>query len=135
MTNSLWPLFGGILIGTSAALLLYFNGRVAGISGILFNCHKKNDGGHWRIFFILGLLLGGLVVKLVGPSFLDYSLNLSYTKAIIAGLFVGAGTHLGSGCTSGHGVCGLSRFSMRSLVATITFMAVAIAVVSLMGLL
>ncbi|MFG1492395.1 YeeE/YedE family protein [Halobacteriovorax sp. ZH4_bin.1] len=135
MTNFTWPLVGGILIGVSAAFLLFFNGRVAGISGIFFNFHKKNDGGFWRIFFVLGLLAGGLVVKLVDPSFFNYALNLTYTKAIVAGLFVGAGTQLGSGCTSGHGVCGLSRFSKRSLAATLTFMAVAVAVVSLMGLL
>ncbi|WP_412469603.1 MULTISPECIES: YeeE/YedE family protein [unclassified Halobacteriovorax] len=135
MTNFTWPLVGGILIGVAAAFLLYFNGRVAGISGIFFNFHKKNDGGLWRVFFVLGLLAGGLIVKFVNPDFFSYALELSYPKAIIAGLFVGAGTQLGSGCTSGHGVCGLSRFSKRSFVATLTFMAVAIAVVSLVGLL
>lgn len=130
----LWPLIGGILIGLSAALLLLFNGRVAGISGILFSCHRAFLGEGWRGFFVAGLLLGGLVIKFFAPEFFNFDLNFSYTRAIVAGLLVGIGTKVGSGCTSGHGVCGLARLSKRSFVATVTFMITGVLTVLIMGL-
>lgn len=133
MDYFLWPLIGGIIIGLSATFLMIFNGRVAGISGILFNCHRAFAGEGWRLFFIFGLILGGLIIKFTIPEFFIFEINLTLTRAIIAGLLVGAGTKLGSGCTSGHGVCGLSRLSKRSFIATMTFMATGILTVFIMG--
>ena len=126
-------LVGGVLIGVSATLLLWLTGRIAGISGIVHGLWSApaSDRG-WRIAFLLGLLLaGGLAMRLT--SLVDaprsvYSLPLM----IVAGLLVGYGTSLGGGCTSGHGVCGLGRWSLRSLVAVVTFMTVAIATVYVM---
>ena len=118
-------LFGGTLIGISASALLLLNGRVAGISGILGGLvRSRAPGGEtsWRAMFIVGLLFGGLVLLLVRPASFGAA-PVSLPLAIVAGVFVGFGTRLGSGCTSGHGVCGLSRFSGRSLAATMTFMA------------
>jgi len=116
-------LFGGILIGISAALLLAFNGRIAGISGILynlvFNPLSSAERG-WRIAFLVGLMAGGYFMLPV-----EFELRQGYSQwlLIASGLAVGIGTRIGNGCTSGHGVCGLSRGSVRSLVATATFMA------------
>lgn len=116
---------GGALIGLSATLLLVLCGRVAGISGILegvFSLKDKDVRG--RLLFIFGLLLGGALLGYGYPTAFQGEIEIGWIELIVAGLFVGFGTRLGSGCTSGHGVCGLSRFSVRSLVATMTFMAV-----------
>lgn len=116
-------LIGGILIGLSAAALMYFNGRVAGISGILAGVLLPKAGEvTWRAFFVGGLILGGVVMLLIQPSGFEFTLDRSLYTLAAGGLLVGVGTQLGSGCTSGHGVCGLSRFSIRSLAATLTFM-------------
>ncbi|TGN41631.1 YeeE/YedE family protein [Marinobacter confluentis] len=116
-------LAGGALIGVAAALLLLFNGRIAGISGILGGMLTASPGDMpWRAAFIIGLLvapLGWLMLSDLPPI----EIEAGYPVIIIAGLLVGIGTRYGSGCTSGHGVCGISRFSPRSLVATATFMA------------
>ncbi len=115
-------LAGGAAIGTAAALLILFNGRIAGISGIvggLFRL-KKGDMG-WRIAFILGLIAAPLVWQLFS-SLPTLKIDGSFAMMALAGLIVGVGTRYGSGCTSGHGVCGLSRMSPRSLVATLIFM-------------
>jgi uncharacterized membrane protein YedE/YeeE len=125
MTNfTPWSaLFGGALIGISASALLLLNGRVAGISGILGGLVRpRAEETSWRALFIAGLLVGGLALLLLRPASFGVA-PVSLPLAIVAGVFVGFGTRLGSGCTSGHGVCGLSRFSGRSLAATITFMA------------
>ena len=125
MTNfTPWSaLFGGALIGISASLLLLLNGRVAGISGILGGLVRpRAEETSWRALFIVGLLVGGVVLLLLRPASFGAA-PVSLPLAIVAGVFVGFGTRLGSGCTSGHGVCGLSRFSGRSLAATMTFMA------------
>jgi uncharacterized membrane protein YedE/YeeE len=125
MTNfTPWSaLFGGALIGISASILLLFNGRVAGISGILGGLVRpRAEETSWRAFFIVGLLVGGVVLFLLRPASFGAA-PVSLPLAIVAGVFVGFGTRLGSGCTSGHGVCGLSRFSGRSFAATLTFMA------------
>ena len=117
---------GGLLIGSAAALLLLANGRVAGISGIVGRALVPGVGETrgWRVAFVLGLPLGAaLVAALAGP--LEVDIEASPRTLVAAGLLVGFGTRLGSGCTSGHGVCGLSRGSSRSLVATLTFMTVA----------
>ncbi len=119
-------LLGGGLLGLASALLLLANGRIAGISGIaggLVDVH--GDGGTergWRVSFLFGLALGGLGAFLVHPAAFGGALPRSAGALAIAGLLVGLGTRLAGGCTSGHGICGLSRGSARSLAATATFM-------------
>jgi uncharacterized protein len=115
-------LAGGVLIGVAAAMLLLLNGRIAGVSGILGRLlvAERPDVG-WRVAFLLGLLIAPAVYHLfVRTSF--PRIEAGFGTLLIAGLLVGLGTSYGSGCTSGHGVCGLSRLSARSLVATIAFM-------------
>jgi uncharacterized protein len=120
-------LLGGVLIGASASMLLAFNGRVAGISGIVGGLLRPTPGDtSWRAFFVAGLLVGGLLLLALRPSALGAT-PASLPVSIAAGLLVGFGTRLGSGCTSGHGVCGSSRLSPRSLVATLTFMITGVA--------
>jgi uncharacterized protein len=115
-------LLGGLLIGAGAATLLLFNGRVAGISGITANAVSGEIGkAAWRLAFLAGLALPVLFVGLGKISFAG-----DWRWLALSGLLVGIGTHVGSGCTSGHGVCGLANRSARSLAATITFMAVAV---------
>jgi uncharacterized membrane protein YedE/YeeE len=119
-------LAGGIMIGISASLLLLLNGRVAGISGILdgiFRAPKPDRA--WRAAFVGGLLVGGSFFRLFDPQALSMEIDRSAAALAVAGLLVGFGTRTGSGCTSGHGVCGISRFSPRSVFATMTFMATA----------
>ncbi len=116
-------LAGGALIGASASMLLLLNGQIAGISGILGGLVRPQPNEtSWRALFVVGLLVGGLALLALRPSSFGAS-PVSLPMAVVAGLFVGMGTRLGSGCTSGHGVCGLSRLSRRSLAATMTFMA------------
>jgi hypothetical protein len=116
-------LAGGALIGLAASLLLVANGRVAGISGILGGVVVPvRDEVPWRLAFLVGLVASGLVLSLSMPGAIGASPRPLPLMAL-AGLFVGVGTRLGNGCTSGHGVCGLARSSPRSLVATLTFMA------------
>ena len=127
-------LAGGILIGLAAALMLLGLGRIAGISGLAARATGISAGGMDRggaIAFIVGLPLGALVVSLLTGG-LEASFADPVTLAV-AGLLVGVGTRLGSGCTSGHGVCGVSRLSRRSLIATITFMAAGIGTVAAMN--
>lgn len=126
---------GGLLIGGAAWILILFCGRIAGISGIIGGLLAAGATDRaWRLAFLLGIvispLLYGLVYRL--PTI---EITASWPTLVIAGLLVGIGTRYGSGCTSGHGVCGLSRLSPRSLVATLTFMAVAFITVWLMGFL
>lgn len=117
-------LIGGIMIGLSGLLLLLAHGRVAGISGILANLFTKSGDRTWSLAFILGLIIGGVVWNLHGNTTPALPTeNLTYI--IIGGLLVGFGTRLGGGCTSGHGVCGMSRLSPRSIAATFIFMAAA----------
>lgn len=125
--------YGGVLIGLAVTLMLLFNGRVTGISGIINGARLSFKSENlWRLFFILGLFLGGLVLKLMNPDFFKIENNeVSFSKLIVAGLFVGFGTVMGSGCTSGHGVCGISRFSLRSITATIVFIMAGVACVYL----
>ncbi|MFT4074658.1 MAG: YeeE/YedE thiosulfate transporter family protein [Asticcacaulis sp.] len=124
MTQSLLlSLTGGVLIGTAAGGLYLVSGRIAGISGIFGNALSGPRGG-WRGLFILGLVLAGLGARLLGVTPPGIGSPLALT--ILAGLLVGIGTRLGNGCTSGHGVCGLARLSLRSLTAVLIFMATAI---------
>lgn len=116
-------LLGGALIGLAATLLLLFTGRIAGISGILGGLlPPAAQDVAWRVLFLLGLILGPSVVAALGGPALRVRHVASLPVLVLAGLLVGAGTRLGSGCTSGHGVCGLARRSQRSLVATLVFM-------------
>nr|WP_137830691.1 YeeE/YedE family protein [Methylobacterium sp. L1A1] len=120
-------LVGGALIGTSAALFLLLNGRIAGISGILGGllAPPSRETG-WRIAFLAGLVLVPLAYAGMGGGLPPVTVDASFPLLAVAGLLVGFGSRLGAGCTSGHGVCGIGRGSPRSLVATGTFMAVAI---------
>ena len=121
---------GGALIGASAALLLLLNGRIAGISGILGELLARPIAKTgWRIAFLSGLVLAPLAYSSFGGHLATVTVGASFPLLVLAGLLVGFGARLGSGCTSGHGVCGIGRGSPRSLVATATFMAVAVATV------
>ena len=115
-------LAGGVLIGIAAAMFLLLNGRVAGISGIVGGLLRPKPGDvSWRMAFVMGLIAAPVVYELF-VALPASRIEASEMMLVIAGLLVGVGTRYGSGCTSGHGVCGLSRFSARSLVATLTFM-------------
>ncbi|MEQ1879277.1 MAG: YeeE/YedE family protein [Bdellovibrionia bacterium] len=117
-----FALWGGILIGISVSLMLYWNGRVTGISGIAYGLLKPAYGDvGWRLSFLVGLISGGLTLQLLRPGVFQGSLPTSDWTVGAAGILVGFGTVLGSGCTSGHGVCGISRLSPRSLFATAVF--------------
>jgi uncharacterized protein len=118
-------LFGGVLLGISATMMILLNGRILGISGILGGLIFSKPGDRiWRIVFLLGVLITPLIIFLIIPhqDFTAPKISANMMTIAIAGLLVGFGTRYGSGCTSGHGICGLSRFSRRSIVATITFM-------------
>ncbi|HCE4590929.1 TPA: YeeE/YedE family protein [Vibrio parahaemolyticus] len=119
-------LFGGILLGISATILLLVNGKIAGISGIMNGIMSPKKGDYsWRLLFAVGMIAGGLISILMLGVAVPSTANLSLGMAIAAGLLVGIGTRLGNGCTSGHGICGMGRLSKRSIVATCVFMAVA----------
>ena len=123
-------LIGGMLIGLSASALLFFNGKIAGISGIVAGLlSPTKDDTLWRLVFIAGLLAGGLMLKLFAPQAFAIGIVRSGGALALAGLLVGFGARLGNGCTSGHGVCGISRGSKRSLIATVTFIATGVAAV------
>ena len=113
---------GGILIGIAATIIFFVNGRIMGISGILGSLiiTKETDQKFWRIIFILGVLIGPLFFILLFKE-IKSEMVANTTLLIISGFLVGLGTSLGNGCTSGHGICGLSRFSIRSIVATLVF--------------
>jgi uncharacterized membrane protein YedE/YeeE len=132
--NWLGGIIGGGLIGLSAVLLLLFNGRIAGISGIVGNLVSNMPSRDvlWRMMFIVGLLLGaGIYVAIQGH--LVIQMQASRSMLIVAGLLIGVGSRLGSGCTSGHGVCGIARLSKRSIVATLVFISIAMLVVFVMN--
>ncbi len=125
---------GGMLIGAASALLLLTHGRIAGISGIVGRLVQRetNDDGRWRLAFVGGLLAAGAIAAAVAPATLGAPTKSAIT-VVIAGLLVGYGTHLARGCTSGHGVCGVSRLSGRSLVAVTTFMTTAAITATISG--
>ena len=131
LTNALFGLAGGILIGLSAALLLLANGRIAGISGIAGSLVALRLPAAWTesLLFLAGLIAAPAIYAMViSPPVINITGSLPLL--IAGGVLVGIGSRLGSGCTSGHGVCGMSRLSKRSIIATLTFMAVAIIVVT-----
>lgn len=130
METSFTPItaaFGGALIGFAAILLMFLNGRIAGISGIVGGIAsvKKGDSA-WRFAFVAGLVTAPIVYGYLFGYIGPVSITRSTPLLVIGGILVGLGTQMGGGCTSGHGVCGLARFSPRSLAATLTFMASAI---------
>jgi len=134
----LMALLGGVVIGVAAAMLLLLVGRIAGISGITSGLVKPVKGEvPWRAAFVGGLVMGGVGLLAFYPQAFPELVSRGPLLTAIAGLLVGVGTQLGSGCTSGHGVCGISRLSGRSIVATITFIsagAIAVVVMRAMGL-
>ncbi|MBC7751879.1 MAG: YeeE/YedE family protein [Candidatus Saccharibacteria bacterium] len=134
-TSHLTPIsafIGGLIIGTSAVLFILLNGRIAGISGIVGGLLKpiKHDV-LWRVVFIVGMLMAPLGYSLFAPL-PNIQVDANYPLLVLAGLLVGFGTRYGSGCTSGHGICGISRLSPRSIIATCSFMASGIITVFLM---
>ena len=133
--NWLTGLSGGLLIGTSATLLLLGNGRIAGISGIVNGAVTFKSSESWRWTFLVGMIAGAALYEFIlAPQPTPVS-TFSPWAMIAGGFLVGVGTRMGNGCTSGHGVCGLGRLSGRSLAAVVTFLSVAILTVWIMGLL
>lgn len=131
-TSVLNALYGGLLIGLAASLLILLNGRIAGISGILSGLLTPKQGNiAWRVVFLIGLILSPLLYGIFSPLPAIESTS-DGNLLIIAGLLVGFGTRLGNGCTSGHGVCGIARLSTRSIVATLTFILAGIITVFVM---
>lgn len=125
----LLALSGGLLIGTAAAILWLFSGRIAGVSGVIGELATAASGDRaWRVAFLFGLALGGVVLGRVAPEAFGAT-GLSFGGLVVAGALVGVGTTLSNGCTSGHGVCGIARLSKRSITATATFMVTAALVV------
>lgn len=113
---------GGLLMGVACVGLVLFNGRILGVSGLLGGALSLSRDAGWRWSFIIGMIIAGALTLLVYPSGFVIDFNRSLGATLVGGLLVGAGTQLGSGCTSGHGICGIGRLSLRSLVATLVFM-------------
>jgi uncharacterized membrane protein YedE/YeeE len=135
MEEILNPLIGGVIIAIATSIMLLFNGKVAGISGIVKGTLAiPNKHLFWRYAFVVGLLIGGLAMKILAPAYFNYQFNFNIFEVFVAGLLVGFGTVMGNGCTSGHGVCGLARLSPRSLAAILTFMLVAAVTVYIKGI-
>jgi uncharacterized membrane protein YedE/YeeE len=133
MNDFLLALLGGAIIGLAVSLMLLWNGRVTGISGIIYGAAIKpsrNDKA-WRWYFLAGLALGGFMLKLFYPGAFTEGPQAKFWTVVVGGLLVGFGTTLGSGCTSGHGVCGISRLSPRSIIATLTFISAGVIAVFL----
>ena len=128
-------LTGGLLIGLSVALFFILNGRMIGISGIASNFLVSKNNRIDNFLFLIGLILGPLIYNLISGKEINISISSSLILLIIGGTLVGFGTRLSSGCTSGHGISGISRFSLRSIIATITFMLVGILTVLITGIL
>lgn len=123
-------LLGGLLIGLASALLMVTKGKIAGVSGIAGEVLSRPARAGWRVWFMAGLIGGGALMGLLAPERFAFTLDRSLPALVVGGLLVGFGTQLGSGCTSGHGICGLSRFSKRSFAAVAVFMATAAATVA-----
>jgi uncharacterized membrane protein YedE/YeeE len=122
-------LAGGALIGLAAAGAWWLLGRIAGVSNILGSAVLVANGRDWRVAFLAGLLAAGLVAFVVYDGAVPFVLEAGYGQLVLAGILVGLGTQLSNGCTSGHGVCGIGRLSLRSLIATLAFMAAGVVVV------
>ena len=117
---------GGLLIGLSVVIFFVFNGRLIGISGIASNFLTSKDNRFDNFLFLIGLIIGPIVYKIFTQQEINITISNSFYLLAIAGLLVGAGTRIGGGCTSGHGISGIGRFSLRSIIATVTFMIVGI---------
>jgi uncharacterized protein len=131
----LMPLVGGGLIGLAASIALVEFGKIAGVSGIVGGLVRGDQNDRdWKWLFVGGLLLGGLLIDVFHPEWLSTSTPRSSLLTVLGGLLVGVGAPMGNGCTSGHGVCGLSRRSIRSFVATGVFMTTGILTASLLAL-
>ena len=126
---------GGLIIGFSVVLFYIANGRIAGISGIVNNSIFSDVNRFDNILFVIGLVIGPILYKIIINPEINFNISNSIPLLIAAGFLVGVGTKIGSGCTSGHGICGISRFSKRSIVATLIFMISAIVTVFIKGLL
>lgn len=128
-------ILGGLIIGIAASVFLLLEGRVLGVSGITGRISELNKGDTlWRVLFVFGSLVGGFAASKIWPENFSNLISASnYTRIAIAGLLVGFGTKMGHGCTSGHGVCGIGRLSPRGIVATITFMALGVLTVLVVG--
>lgn len=116
-------LIGGMMIGLAATIFLLFNGKILGVSGIIANSFTKplKESG-WGFLFLTGLIFGAFGYQMFAGEDFQIVIEASMMQTVLAGLLVGYGTRLGSGCTSGHGICGIARFSKRSIIATLTFM-------------
>ena len=128
-------LTGGIIIGFAVAIFFYFNGRLVGISGIASNALTEERNKLDNILFLIGLIIGPIIYTLFNQEQISISISNSYLLLIFAGLLVGIGTRVSGGCTSGHGISGIGRFSVRSIIATIIFMIVGIITVYLKNIL
>ena len=128
-------LTGGIIIGFAVAIFFYFNGRLVGISGIASKALTEERNRLDNILFLIGLIIGPIIYTLFNQEQISISISNSYLLLMFAGLLVGIGTRISGGCTSGHGISGIGRFSVRSIVATITFMIVGIITVYLKNIL
>ena len=128
-------LTGGLLIGLSVALFFILNGRMIGISGIASNFLVSKNNRIDNFLFLIGLILGPLTYNLISGKEINISISSSLILLIIGGILVGFGTRLSRGCTSGHGISGISRFALRSIIATITFMIVGVLTVLVTGIL
>ena len=128
-------LIGGLIIGVAVVLFFITTGRLAGISGIVSSTLEKNENKFSNLLFIIGLVLGPLVFIFFSKNDVVFKMTSSIPLIIVGGLLVGLGTKIGRGCTSGHGICGISRFSIRSIVATIIFMIFAMITVFFLQLL
>ena len=128
-------LTGGIIIGFAVAIFFYFNGRLVGISGIASNALTEERNKLDNILFLIGLIIGPIIYTLFNQEQISISISNSYLLLIFAGLLVGIGTRVSGGCTSGHGISGIGRFSVRSIIATITFMIVGMITVYLKNVL
>ena len=128
-------LTGGIIIGFAVAIFFYFNGRLVGISGIASNALTEERNKLDNILFLIGFIIGPIIYTLFNQEQISISISSSYLLLIFAGLLVGIGTRISGGCTSGHGISGIGRFSVRSIIATITFMIVGIITVYLKNIL
>ena len=124
-------LIGGAMIGLGALILFVFSGRIAGISGIASSALFSSDGRSWRLAFLAGVIAGPLLVGALISDF-NYSTPELSWQVVVAGLLVGVGTGWGSGCTSGHGICGISRLSPRSVTATLLFMLSGVVIATLL---
>ena len=124
---------GGIVIGLAVVIFYLGNGRLAGISGIMKNFISSNNNRFDNLLFLIGLILGPLIYSLFSTYEIPFTITASLPTLIIGGLLVGVGTGISNGCTSGHGICGISRFSPRSILATIIFLLMAIITVVVKG--